>query len=299
MIAFKKAGIEDLDQIASYFYQSEHNACDYTPANFILWSDVYQTEYAVIHDMLVGRFKKGGNTHFTVPVGAGDRKKAIDCIMEYCNEKGIKFYMNIVEPEMEEEIEALYPGQFLVTYDEDYFDYVYLREDLVELKGKKYHGKKNHINKFHKNNPHWSYESMTDENIGECIAMVKAWCVENQCCEDKEKAAEMCILINAIENRSRLHLTGGIVRGERGICGLAMGEPCSKNSFVVHFEKAFASEQGAYPMINQQFALHAMQEYEYVNREEDMGVPGLRKAKESYYPVHRVKKGILAIKGQE
>lgn len=295
MEQFKKTEIEDIDTITSYLGMADHKACDYSPANYILWGHVYQTEFTIIDNMLITKFMRDGNWHFTVPMGNGSFQAAMEFILDYCEAHNIPFLMHMVEPEMADKIEQLYPDKFLVNYNRDSSDYVYLAENLIQLTGKKYHGKKNHINKFKKNHPDWLYEPMTDENMQECVAMTKAWCVENNCCEDEEKAAEICILVQAIENRTKLHLIGGIIRTSERIVGLTMGEPCSKDSFVIHFEKAFASEQGAYPMINQQFALHELSDYTYINREEDMGIEGLRKAKESYYPTYMVEKGILSM----
>jgi hypothetical protein len=201
--------------------------------------------------------------------------------------------MNLVERDMFEEIENNFPGKFGITYVRDSADYVYHMENLKNLVGKKYHGKKNHINKFLKINIDWKYECISDENTQECIEMVKEWCVQNSCCADKSKVAEVCVLIKGLQNRERLHMIGGVIRTNGRITAVTMGEKSNDTTFTIHFEKAYANVQGAYPMINQQFIIHELSAYAYVNREEDMGIEGLRKAKESYYPAFMTEKGIL------
>ena len=293
MEKFKKITIEDRDIISQYLSMNKFNACDYSVGNLVLWSTVYNTHFAVAHDMLFIRFLRGEDIYFSFPIGNGDLKQAFEWMFAYCEEQNIEFQMNIIEPDMFEAIEKIYPGEFDISYIRDSADYVYSIEDLKNLSGKKYHGKKNHINKFLNTNEDWTYESISDENTKECIEMVREWCVQNGCAEDKSKLAEICVVLNGLKYRKELNLIGGIVKIEERIVALTLGERLSKDTFVIHFEKAFADVDGAYPMINQQFIIHELADYTYVNREEDMGIEGLRRAKESYKPVYMAEKGVL------
>lgn len=293
MDTFKKITIEDREIISKYLSLCKHSSCDYSTGNLVLWSKVYETQYAVVNNMLLIKFKRDEEDFFAFPIGNGDLKQAFEWIVAYCEEQKIEFKMNLVEPDMFEEVEKIYPGEFSISYLRDSADYVYSIEDLKNLSGKKYHGKKNHINKFLKVNEDWVYEAIKDENIADCIDMVKEWCVQNECCEDKDKAAEICVLINGLKYRNELNMTGGIIRTAGRVVALTLGERLGNDTFVIHFEKAFADVDGAYPLINQQFIIHELSDYTYVNREEDMGIEGLRKAKESYKPVYMAEKGIL------
>lgn len=296
MEQFKKITIEDRDILEKYINQCKHRACDYSSGNLILWADVYNTQFAVEKDMLFIKYVDGQDNYFTYPMGNGDLKEAFQWLFAYCEEQNIEFKMNVIEPEMFQEIEKTFPGEYEISYIRDIADYVYNMEDLKNLTGKKYHGKKNHINKFLKTNEDWSYERISEENTEECIGMVKEWCIENGCCEDKSKDDEICVLINGLRHRKELNFIGGIIRTAGRIVALTMGEKSGDDMFVVHFEKAFADVHGAYPMINQQFVKHELSNYTYVNREEDLGLEGLRKAKLSYHPAFMVEKGILARK---
>ena len=134
---------------------------------------------------------------------------------------------------------------------------------------------------------------MTEDNLEECFQMALKWRNENGCDEDHDKNAEMCVTLNSLRLFKELELTGGILRVNGEIVAFTMGEPINDDTFVVHIEKAFADIQGAYPMINQQFVEHECAAYKYINREEDTGAEGLRKAKLSYRPVFLVEKGIV------
>jgi len=293
MEQFRKITLEDKDTLEKFINGCKHRACDYCVGNLILWADIYNTEFAIAKGMLFIKFAVGQDNYFAYPMGDGDLKEAFQWMFDYCEEQNIEFKMHIVEPEMFKDIEINFPGQYEISYKRDIADYVYNIEELKNLSGKKYHGKKNHINKFLKTNSDWSYERISGANTEECIEMVKEWCVVNGCCADKSKADEICVLINGLRHREELNLIGGIIRTSGRIVALTMGEKSGDDMFVVHFEKAFAEVQGAYPMINQQFIINELSSYTYVNREEDLGLEGLRRAKESYHPAFMVEKGIV------
>lgn len=293
MSEFKKLTIGDIELIRKYLSYTSFQSCDYSAANIILWSEVYNTEYILVEDMLIMKFRSNDKIQFTFPLGKNNLKKAFEWIMDYCYKNNIPFQINPVEPSMFELIEQLYPGKYMIQYNRDNYDYVYSREALKELSGKKYHGKKNHINKFKKINPEWAYEDISFENKEECIEMVKKWCVLNDCGDDEEKVAEICVVIKAIKYMEELNLIGGVVRTREGIVALTMGEAINDDTFIIHFEKAFASIQGSYTMINQQFIENRLINFNFINREEDMGIEGLRKAKESYHPLYLIEKGTV------
>lgn len=293
---FRKPSVGDTELIRNCFMAERHMACDYSSGNIILWSKIYNTEIAYVREMLIVKFRRGRDTYFLYPAGNGNRTEAIQWIEDYCQKNGIDLKFGIIEPDMVTELDNRYPDRFFVEYSRDSADYIYLVEKLANLSGKAYHGKKNHINKFIKTYENWSYERMNPENMEECIQMVEQWCVENGCCEDRDKAAEICVCIDGIRYREELGLIGGLIRTEEGIVALTLGERLNEDTFVIHFEKAYSRIQGAYPMINQQFILNELMDYKYVNREEDMGLEGLRKAKESYKPVMMAEKGIVVPK---
>ena len=290
---FKRPELEDKEIISSYFEKAQSRSCERTFVNVYLWSRHYKVQYVIIEDTLVFR-DSGKNLSFTYPAGEPENvKKALEFLMEYCKEKDVPFILYNVTPHMFAQLDKWYPKKFFIEYNRDLADYVYETEKLASLAGKKLHGKRNHINKFKALYPDWSYEPLNDDNVEDCFQMALKWRNKNGCEDDPEKNAEMCVTLNSLRLYKELGLKGGVLKADGKIVAFTVGEPVSDDTFVVHIEKAFAEVDGAYPMINQQFVQHECMEYEYVNREEDTGAEGLRKAKLSYRPAFLEEKGIV------
>ncbi len=295
---FKRPQLEDKEVISHYFKHHTSRSCERTFVNVFLWARFYNVTFAIIEDTLV--FKSEGENSFAFAYPAGEPenvKKALDTLYQYSQERGVPFRLYNVTPDHFEQIEAWYPGRFQIEYNEDLADYVYESEKLCTLAGKKLHGKRNHINKFKSlYEGRWSYETMSGDNVEECFQMALKWRNLNGCDDDSEKNSEMCVTLNSLRLFRELELTGGILRVDGQIVAFTIGEPVCSDTFVVHIEKAFPDVQGAYTMINQQFVEHECMDYRYVNREEDTGDEGLRKAKRSYRPVFMVEKGVVTEK---
>lgn len=291
-IQFKKPVLEDRELIKHFLSLQKSRSCELTFGNIYLWSCHYKVKFAVVEDMLI--FQSADATSYSFPVGRREGvKSALDTLMDYTEEKGMEFKLHMVTPEQFNILEELYPGMFEIEYDRDDADYVYETEKLASLSGKKYHGKKNHINKFKRMYPDWSYESLNDENIEDCFQMALLWRRENGCEADREKNAEMCVALNSLRLHKELGFCGGVLKVNGKVAAFTVGEPVCDDTMVVHIEKAMSDIQGAYTMINQQFVQHECMDYQYVNREDDVGEEGLRQAKLSYHPVFLVEKGIV------
>lgn len=297
-VSFKRPELTDRALIQSYFEKAPSRSCERTFVNVYLWSRHYKVTFAVIEDALV--FKNGETEPaFSYPAGEEQNvKQSIEFLMEYTKERDLPFKLYNVTEKNFEQLNSWYPDKFEIEYVRDIADYVYETEKLATLAGKKLHGKRNHINKFIKTNPDWSYEPLSDENMEECFQMALKWRTQNGCEDDVEKNAEMCVALNALRLYKELGQVGGVLRVAGEVVAFTIGEPLCKDTFVVHIEKAFAEVDGAYPMINQQFVQHECTDFLYVNREDDAGSEGLRKAKLSYRPAFMEEKGIVKIKGE-
>lgn len=295
---FKRAELEDKEIISDYLTRYPSRSCERTFVNVYLWSRKYPVTWAIVEQTLVFKSEDQEHLAFAFPAGEDeDIKRTLEILKQYSEERGKPFVMYGVTPEFYEKLEAWYPGRFDVTYDRDGADYVYEAEKLATLSGKKLHAKRNHINKFKSMyEGRWSYETMGEENLEDCFQMALRWRTENDCENNCEKRAEMCVTMNSLRLFRELDLVGGVLRLDGEVIAFTIGEPVSEDTFVVHIEKAFAEIQGAYPMINQQFVEHECMKYKYVNREEDTGAEGLRKAKLSYRPVFLVEKGTVTEK---
>ena len=291
-INFKRAELEDKEVISHYFKHHTSRSCERTFVNVYLWSRHYKVQFAIVEDALVFKSEDNGLA-FAFPAGEPENvKRALEVLMEYSKERGYPFCMYNVTPDNFALLEQWYPGRFQIEYDEDSADYVYESEKLATLSGKKLHSKRNHVNKFKSEyEGRWGYEPITKDNLEECFQMGLKWRNDNGCEEDEEKNAEICVTLNSLRLFEELELVGGILRVDGQIVAFTIGEPICSDTFVVHIEKAYADIPGAYNMINQQFVEHECMNYKYVNREEDTGSEGLRKAKRSYRPVFMVEKG--------
>lgn len=307
MLQLQKKGMSMLDfewkeiteaerELFQEFYEKEQSrSCEHSFTNNLLWSPFYGTRYCVIEGNLV--FKSGEEKlSVSFPIGKNRVRKTVDKLLQYFEEENRPFSMHSVTPEQFELLTQMYPGKFRITYDRDWADYIYESEKLISLSGKKLHGKRNHINNFIRAYPDYRYERIDAGNKKECIELAQNWREENGCDSDPEKNEEFCVTLRALKELETLNLTGGLIRADGRVVAFSIGEKLCGDTFVVHIEKAYADIQGAYPIINQQFVLHEAADYRYINREEDTGAEGLRKAKLSYYPVFLQEKGVVTIK---
>jgi hypothetical protein len=175
-------------------------------------------------------------------------------------------------------------GEVKFTYDPGFSDYIYSAEKLVKLSGHRYHGKKNHVNRF-KAEYDWTFEPITAANADECVRMMEKWYDQTE--EIRGFSDERRAITKSLKNIEAAGFDGGLLRTEEGVVAFTVGERMTEDTFVSHFEKAFYSVNGAYAAINQMFAQMITEKYPelvYINREEDMGLEHIRKAKTSYHP---------------
>lgn len=291
MINFKPIGIEDKELITSYFLACANRDCNLSFVNLFTWQFLTNSCYAVVDDCLIVRFTLDEESVvYTMPVGRGDVKGIIGLLKEQAWEEGHVLRIHGVFPEMEEWFNREFPGRFDYRLDRDYFDYIYSRKDLAELKGKNFQPKRNHVNKF-KRTYNYRYTPLTADMIPHCLELEEKWCEQHGCDEEQSLINERKALNLALRHFDELELTGGALWVDDEIVGFTYGAPVNRDTFAVHIEKADSHIDGAYNILNQEFALHIPEQYIYLNREEDLGLVGLRKAKLSYRPVILLEKG--------
>ena len=281
MLEFQKIDISLREKANAFLRQKNYFLCDYNFTDLFIWSEAYGTRIAFDDDFMY--IKTGGekNCRFTAPIGTGDYKKAVENLADEAHSVGVPLKIHSVTPEIKAKIEDAFGERFEFTLRRDMCNYIYSAESMITLKGKKLHGKRNHINKFlAEYEGRWTYEHLCEENKKAFMDYELKWCKNGH--EDVE--AEIKVVSKALENMDALQIKGGIMRLDGQVIGATLGSESSEDIFVVHIEKAESDIQGAYQMINQQFAIRNFEKYRYINREEDLGVEGLRKAKLSYYP---------------
>ena len=289
MLIFKKVEISDKEWVDEILKKSDCPSLEYNFTTLFIWQKIYNIEIARKNDWL---FVKSGKKKqsFLFPVGSGDAGEALNELEEYSRQNNMAMDFYSLSKKGCEFLENQYPGRYTFTEKRDTFDYVYTSESLATLSGKKLSSKRNHINRFIENNPDWVYEEIDSSNIAEAATMHSLWCDKAECDSDESLAEETCAVKRAFKYYSELGLSGGILRTDGKVVAFTMGDELNESTFLVHIEKAYAEVQGAYPMINKQFVINNCQGYDYINREDDTGDEGLRKAKLSYRPVMLVEK---------
>lgn len=295
MIPFKDIELSDKDSILKYTIESDRRNCDLSFSNLCSWGLIYKTQYAIYKDFLLIRFWSGGELAYMMPVGNGELKEVIKALILDARKQGQPFRMLGVCKGMQADLENILPGKFAYTTTRDSADYIYLRTDLATLKGKKFQSKRNFTNRFKREHPDYEYAPITTENIDECLKLEAEWCEVNDCDQYEGTGNERRALTFALKNFDQIGLTGGLIRIGGKIVAFTFGMPINHDTFGVHVEKADSTVDGAYAIINMEFAQRVPEQYIYLNREEDLGVPGLRKAKLSYNPEILLEKSMVNI----
>ncbi|MBR4720390.1 MAG: DUF2156 domain-containing protein [Clostridia bacterium] len=286
MLVFKKAEIGDKKEIDSLLNCSPCESMEYNFTLLFIWQNQYGIEFAIEDDILYIRSGRGKKAYL-FPCGRGDLKCAVDKLIDLCPD-GLMFYS--LNDRQKIFLEKEYPQKFTFTENRDAGDYVYLSENLANLKGKKLSSKRNHINKFEAENPDWKYEEITEKNLDEVKKMHEKWCKTQDFNERKGLKEETEAVKIALKNYKELGLSGGLIRTNGEVVAFSVGDKLNPDTMLVHIEKAFSSINGAYAIINREFVRHNCNGFLYVNREDDAADEGLRRAKLSYQPYEIIKK---------
>ena len=297
MIDFHPPRLEEKPWVDELLRRADYRGCDYNFTNLFVWSRAYGQEIAQVNGFLVTHLCGRMGCSYMYPAGSGDLAAAIDILAREADERRQPLRLVCLTTRQMEELDRLMPDRFAYEADRDGFDYLYDIDRLADLTGKKLHAKRNHINRFIDNNPTWVYEEITPESLPECLEMDKQWYLRSLQregeAEERDLGDEGIALRTAMDHYHALGLEGGLIRVYGEVVAFTMGDMLCADTFDVHFEKAYGELQGAYAMINREFARWVRAKHpnvRYLNREDDMGVEGLRKAKESYYPDRMVEK---------
>lgn len=297
MISFKDIELSDRELITRYTQNSPRRNCDLSFSNLCSWRFLYNTQFAILDGYLLLKFWAEEELVYMMPIGNGDLKKVLEALIEDAHQEGKPFCLLGICSGMCSELETFMPGKFQFTADRDYADYLYLRTDLATLSGKKLQAKRNHVNKF-KRTYNYEYTPITPDRIQECLELEAIWCKANNCDQHEGTGNERRALVYALRHFDELGLMGGILHVDGKIVAFTFGMPINQDTFGVHVEKADTSIDGAYAMIDHEFAKHIPEQYIYINREEDLGIEGLRKAKLSYQPAIILDKYMACLKGE-
>ena len=299
-IDFHPVSLEDREHIQRFARINPYRNCDFSFANLYNWSSFYNTEVAYHKDMLLVRFKsaEAERTAYLMPVGDGD---LLEVLQDMDEDMQAKYDHSLtlmgVTTEGLELLQRTYPDRLHVLSSRDYSDYIYLREKLSTLSGKKLQSKRNHINRFERTYPSWSYEEIDESNVRECLQLEKVWFRQSE--QGQDIVDEKQMVYKALSDYERIGMMGGCIRVEGQIIAFSLGMEVNADTFDVCIEKADTDYDGAFTIINREFARRIPEQYTYVNREEDLGLEGLRKAKLSYKPVEILAKHTVILSYDE
>lgn len=288
MLEFREPRIEDRAWVTQIMRTLRRDNCETCFGNIFCWGPVYGTGIARFEDFFLAA-GTGEDGEYCFPVGRGNLRRVIDAIYADAAARGRQLRLFGITEDEKQQLEALYPGRFDFTEDRDFFDYIYSREDLASLRGKKYHGKRNHIAAFERDGD-YTYERITPANIPDCLDMAAEWMKRNGDKDPQALQNEQFALRRAFAYYDALELRGALLRRDCEVIAFTVGEALHERMFDTHFEKAYADVRGAYTVINRDFAARELGDFVYINREEDTGDAGLRQAKLRYHPVRLLKK---------
>lgn len=262
---------------------------------YFLWAEEHKTKICINNEMLFIKYEYPF-PRYELPKGAGsqnDLKNAVELIIEDSRICGYEdfIFSRLIQSEVEA-LNIIFPEKFEVTPSRNDFEYIYNSEDLADLKGKKYHSKRNHIAKFSRLY-NWEYKAIDFENQNSYLDFFESWFKA----KPESNTNELTAIKKSFDFCDELGMEGGAIIVNDKIVACALGEKINKETFLVHFEKALPEFSEAYSVINREFSKHLCNKgYDLINREEDLGILGLRKAKLSYLPAILMEKYNAAIK---
>jgi len=287
---FKGVELRDREFLHDMLWRYKPQASEYTFTNLFIWRSHYGFEWSVYRDWLLVSCRENDNDVCGFgPVGPPSRKDATLMFLDWMKERNGQREARIERADSVLVAELEGAGGVVCEPARDHFDYVYLREELVRLAGNRYRSKRNRINQLLRSHG-ISYSVLEEKHLTECLELQDKWCMEKRCDEDMDLLGEWEAVKEILVNFHGLKLHGGVIEVGGRVGAFTIGELLNTEAAVVHIEKADPEIPGLYPAINQQFCERSWQDIPYINREQDLGIPGLRVAKLSYYPHHFVEK---------
>ena len=292
---FREIRIEDKHFIDDFLYHSPPSISEYTFTNLFIWHYYYHFLWCLWDDCIcILAQPEESEPYFMPPLCKTDFKERTLAFLNHLATNGITPTIRRVPEDM---VNQFLSGEdhLHITLDRDNCDYVYRTEDLINLAGNKFHGKRNHINHFKKHHS-YRYVPLTPDLAESCLELESEWCNIKHCEMYSGLLGEERALYEALQNMQYLTFTGGVIQVNGKVEAFALGEKLNPHTAVIHIEKANPAFDGLYQLINQEFCANQWEDTPYINREQDLGEEGLRKAKLSYHPHHLVNKYTVSLR---
>ena len=282
---FKRIELSDRELFEQCITKAGYQNTDASFAYWYAWA-ANERIYFAEDEMAIYITSRAGKQVFVAPYlkdFTASIAPAMEKLKSYMNEKGHGNILLYVPEKTKDKIERDWPGNMEFTLDRDASEYVYLSKDLITLSGKKYHSKRNHINAFLKDHE-FEYAEYEDRYYEECLAIQKAWIADKDVPENEAKA-ETSAIERLLNHRQELGVIGCVIKMGGEVRAFSLASKISDTDADVHIEKCHPDYKALYPIVNREFVKNQLSGFTYINREEDMGDPGLRKAKLSYRPI--------------
>ncbi|MEG1729118.1 MAG: phosphatidylglycerol lysyltransferase domain-containing protein [Bacteroidaceae bacterium] len=284
-IPFRPVTLSDKLLIERYTAPCDYRNCDLNFMNICSWLFLYGTELAIVDEWLVFRFHTHGHLAYMMPIGKGNLSNIIKAIEADATAAEQPLLIIGACEFFVERLEQAMPGKFHFANERDYSDYIYKRTDLASLAGKHLQAKRNYVNRFLHTYPNYEYRPLTADLIPLCLELEEQWIeTKEEMQNDTNYNHEQKSMKYVFNHWQELDGLGGTLFVDKKLIAFTFGAPINNCTFDVCVEKADNSLIGAYALINRDFAAHIPEKYTWVNREEDLGIPGLRQAKLSYHP---------------
>jgi len=274
-MAFKTLELSDKKIFDEFFKRFPPKISELTFTNLFSWRTSKDYMFNLLDEHLIISFEN----EFLQPIGKTPEK-----IME----KLLKEKKDMIFERIEKSVAMLLSNKFLVEEERDMFDYVYSLRDLSELKGNQFEPKRNLVKQAEKYNPEVC--RLTESNVNDFFRLQQEWCNLRSCENNKLLSDENKAILEALSNFKEFNLCGTCIRIKGKLAAFAIGEKLNEDTYVEHFEKGDLNYKGIYQYVLKEFASALSEKTVYLNREQDLGIPGLRKAKESYHPVKMIEK---------
>jgi len=300
MGSFQPVDLECRTVLARYlgFYpDNEGSECNFS--NLFIWGQAQNIRWKIEADCLLLQVEvKNSQPCLLMAFAAPERMEtALETAVRTMTEQGLPFKMTCLPEWYCEIMRRWFPGRFRFEREPYLDDYIYRASDLITLRGNKYHKKRNHINKFlSRYADRYSYESFSPSLCDDCMEVYKQWLAGQSAPEALRE--EYFSVQRALNNAEALGLVGGVIKVDGEVGAFCLGERLTRDMALIHVEKAKLEIPELFTMINREFVAHAFSDLLWINREEDMGDEGLRKAKRSYHPARMVEKYSAVLSGE-
>lgn len=277
--------IEDKKKFDDFYERCPPIHSDFVFTTMVSWEKYAKYKFTIYKNCLFIMTNINDEPRFRFPIGKYN-KDIFNDLINLANKQNSTYPIGLIGTKSKNWLNKNYPHIKLIPH-RDFFDYVYLSTDLAELTGSKYSKIRNRLNKFNKN-VEYHIENINESNLSEIKEFLKRWCLWKDCDSNEILENEKKAINYSIKHFLEIGLSGIIILIDGKVEAISVFEKMNENTAIVHYEKGSPYFDGIYKAVNQKTAEILCKDFKYINREPDMGIPGLRKAKESYRPHHMI-----------